>query len=302
MITRPLREAITNEDTFAGIVCMGSSQAIGSFAAALAWSHGVLTPGGVALFADGYWKRPPADDYLQVLGATADEMQTDAGNAALARDAGYRVLHTMTSSDDEWDEYEGRYCGAVERYIDANPDDPDVDAMAKRIRQWHDAYLRWGRDTLGFGFIFAEAVAKSRVTDRAWLPRSSRSGPLGDVFGDKARELIGVHRHRNGPCFVQSWRTSGRFTILVISALSRLTICGGVFFGAMSPARSPRRIPARLLRQSSEHLATPTNATCPYRAPDLAAHVFAHRRYRVEHHLPCPPEDRFWHPSFLVGT
>jgi SAM-dependent methyltransferase len=154
IIARPPREAITDKNNFAAIVCMGSSQAIGSFAEALAWSYGMLRPGGVALFADGYWKRPPADDYLRVLGATADEMQTHAGNAELARSAGYRVLHTMTSSDDEWDEYEGRYCGAIERYIDANPDDPDVDAMAKRIRPWHDAYLQWGRDTLGFGFYF----------------------------------------------------------------------------------------------------------------------------------------------------
>jgi hypothetical protein len=40
----------------------------------------------------------------------------------------------------------------MERYLDANPDDPDSGAMALRIRAWHDAYLRWGRDTLGFGF------------------------------------------------------------------------------------------------------------------------------------------------------
>lgn len=57
-------------------------------------------------------------------------------------------------------EYEGRYCGAIERYIEANPDDPDIDAMAKRIRPWHDAYLRWGRDTLGFGFYFLLKPAK----------------------------------------------------------------------------------------------------------------------------------------------
>ncbi len=31
-------------------------------------------------------------------------------------------------------------------------DDPDAGAMAARIHGWHEAYLRWGRDTLGFGF------------------------------------------------------------------------------------------------------------------------------------------------------
>jgi len=79
-------------------------------------------------------------------------MTTHAGNAAHEREAGFWVLSTLTSNDDEWDEYEGRYCAAMERYIDAHPGDPDAGAMAARIRDWHEAYLRWGRGTPGFGF------------------------------------------------------------------------------------------------------------------------------------------------------
>jgi SAM-dependent methyltransferase len=154
LVARALTEAVPDRGAFAAVICMGSSQAIGSLAEALAWAWHALEPGGAALFADGYWKQPPAQAYLDALGATESEMATHAGNAALARDAGFRVLHTMASNDDEWDEYEGRYCSAVERYVDAHPDDPDSAAMAQRIRRWHDAYLRWGRDTLGFGFYF----------------------------------------------------------------------------------------------------------------------------------------------------
>jgi SAM-dependent methyltransferase len=145
---------VPGEGDHAAVICMGSSQAVGSFADALAWAFRALRPGGVALFGDGYWKHPPPADYLDVLGATADEMGSHADNAARAREVGFRVLRTMTCNDDEWDEYEGLYCNAVERYVEANPDDPDASAMAQRIRRWHDAYLRWGRDTLGFGFYF----------------------------------------------------------------------------------------------------------------------------------------------------
>jgi SAM-dependent methyltransferase len=152
LLAQPLSEAVTSDGTYAAVICMGSSQAIGSFADALAWSARALKPGGTALFADGYWKVPPPEAYLAVLGATPDEMRPHAENAAAAREAGFRVLATMTSSDDEWDEYEGLYCAAMERYLDAHPDDPDAGAMSARIRRWHDAYLRWGRDTLGFGF------------------------------------------------------------------------------------------------------------------------------------------------------
>jgi SAM-dependent methyltransferase len=154
LLAQPLTDAVTDDGTYAAVICMGSSQVIGSFADALAWGSRALKPGGTALFADGYWKQPPGAAYLDVLGAKADEMGTHADNAATAGAAGFRVLATMTSNDDEWDEYEGLYCAAVERYVDAHPDDPDAGAMAARIRRWHEAYLRWGRDTLGFGFYF----------------------------------------------------------------------------------------------------------------------------------------------------
>ncbi|MDI1450509.1 methyltransferase domain-containing protein [Polyangium sp. 6x1] len=152
-VDRPLLDVVGDAARFDAIVCMGSSQAIGTFAEALRWAHAHLAPGGVALFADGFWRRRPDPGYLEALGgATEDEMNTHAGNTRLAREAGFSVLSTACASDDEWDAYEGRYCAAIERYVDANPTDPAAPAMAARIRAWHDAYVTWGRDTLGFGF------------------------------------------------------------------------------------------------------------------------------------------------------
>ena len=148
----PLLEAVTGSERFDAVLCLGASQAIGSFVDALAWSYRRLVAGGVALFADGFWQRRPDAAYLATLGASEDELTSHAGNAQHARDAGFRVLASATASADEWDDYEGRYAAAVERHLAAHPQDPDADAMATRIRGWHDAYLRYGRDTLGFGF------------------------------------------------------------------------------------------------------------------------------------------------------
>ncbi|WP_170319819.1 SAM-dependent methyltransferase [Polyangium spumosum] len=153
LVDRALADVVGDAARFDAIVCMGSSQALGTFVEALAWAYAHLAPGGVALFADGFWRRRPDPGYLEALGgATEDEMNTHAGNTRLAREAGFRVLSTACASEDEWDAYEGRYCAAIERYVDANPTDPDTPAMAARIRAWHEAYLTWGRDTLGFGF------------------------------------------------------------------------------------------------------------------------------------------------------
>jgi SAM-dependent methyltransferase len=148
----PLKEAVQPEERFDAMLCLGASQAIDTFAGALRWSFEALREGGVALFGDGYWQRMPDPAYLAALGATEDELTSHAGNAQLARDTGFCVLATTTSTPDEWDDYEGRYAAAMERHVATHPDDPDALTMAKRICDWHDAYLRYGRDTLGFGF------------------------------------------------------------------------------------------------------------------------------------------------------
>ena len=50
---------------------------------------------------------------------------------------------------------------SVERYAREQPDDPDVGTMLDRARRWRDAYLRWGRDALGFAaYLFYRPGAR----------------------------------------------------------------------------------------------------------------------------------------------
>lgn len=48
--------------------------------------------------------------------------------------------------------YEGLYCLSMESFVRDHPQDPDAAPFRERIRAWRDAYRRWGRDTLGFGY------------------------------------------------------------------------------------------------------------------------------------------------------
>ena len=66
-------------------------------------------------------------------------------------------MRAAVSSDDDWDRYEWLHCRAVEVYCKEHPDDPDSPAMLERIRGWRDLYLKWGRDTLGFGVYLFRA-------------------------------------------------------------------------------------------------------------------------------------------------
>ena len=141
---------LAGEEPFDAALCVGSTHAFGDYRRALRALSAAVRPGGLLLVGEGYWKRDPHPDYLAALGANRIEFTDHAGNVARAVKAGLVLLYASASSDDEWDHYEGMYLRAVERYAAENPGDPDSEAMRAHIRRWRDAYLRWGRSTLGF--------------------------------------------------------------------------------------------------------------------------------------------------------
>ncbi|HEX6287549.1 MAG TPA: class I SAM-dependent methyltransferase [Herpetosiphonaceae bacterium] len=147
----PVAEFAAPPGTFDAALCIGATHAYGDYLHTVAALKALVRPGGALLLGEGYWKQPPAPEYLALLGATPDELTDHAGNVARAVAAGLIPLYSAVSSDDEWDHYEGLYCRAVERYVAAHPDDPDSAEFGDYIRRWYAGYLRWGRATLGFG-------------------------------------------------------------------------------------------------------------------------------------------------------
>ncbi|MEZ4390664.1 MAG: methyltransferase domain-containing protein [Polyangiales bacterium] len=113
-------------------------------------------PGGKLLVGEGFWARDPAPEYLASFGIAKESYGSHADNVFAAIEEGLTPRYAITSGVDEWDAFEGRYANAVERYVAAHPSDPDAPAMKARIDAWRGMYLRWGRDTLGFGtYLFA---------------------------------------------------------------------------------------------------------------------------------------------------
>jgi len=63
---------------------------------------------------------------------------------------GLALLYTLVANPDDWDRYEGLQWQAAERYAADHPDDPDVEALLRSTHRSRDAYLRWGRNCLGW--------------------------------------------------------------------------------------------------------------------------------------------------------
>jgi cyclopropane fatty-acyl-phospholipid synthase-like methyltransferase len=132
-------------------ICVGATHALGGYPGTLRGLARLVRPRGHLLIGHGYWKRAPDPEYLERLGATLDEMTSHEGNIDAGIAAGLKERGAWVSRDEDWDRYEDLYADTVERYAAQHPTDPDTPAMLERIRRWRETYLRWGRETLGFG-------------------------------------------------------------------------------------------------------------------------------------------------------
>ena len=139
------------------VVCIGSTHAVGNYRAALRAAKRLLRPGGMLLVGEGYWRCTPSPDYLGFLKMSADEHSDHQGNQTAGIDEGFQLVSASQCSQQEWDAYEDQYARNVEAFVRANEKDPDAQAMLQRIRPWREAYLRWGRHTLGFGLYLFRA-------------------------------------------------------------------------------------------------------------------------------------------------
>lgn len=133
------------------VLCIGSTHAVAPFGDALRGLQGLARPGGRVVCGHGFWSREPDPEYLRFLGGEGpDPLVPEARNREVIAAAGLETLHAWISTQEEWDTYEDTYSANIERYVADHPDDPDSEAMLARIRPWREAYLKWGRGTMGF--------------------------------------------------------------------------------------------------------------------------------------------------------
>ena len=146
-------------------ICIGSTHAFGNGAEAYPNTLRALSqfvrPGGLMLIGEGYWKQPPVAEYLEFLGEPSGVYHDHAENIALAERAGFLPLCAAVSSDDEWDHFEWSHFMRATQRAEACVDSSGQAEGFKRSIAWRNAYLRWGRTTMGFGFYIFRTPAKA---------------------------------------------------------------------------------------------------------------------------------------------
>ena len=153
---RDLQKRSIKENDFEMAICIGSTHAFGEGEAAYGNAIGKLSravkPDGLILIGEGYWKKDPDQEYLDLIGDPVGIYHDHAGNMAFAEKRGLLPIYAATSNEEEWDEFESSYRKKLERLAKENPSDPDISQKLERNREWRAGYEKWGRDTMGFGF------------------------------------------------------------------------------------------------------------------------------------------------------
>ena len=135
--------------------CLGASWIYGGHAGTLDALTRMVAPGGWVITGEPYWLQEPCKEYLEVLGLPKETFGTHISNVEAGEERGLDLVHTLVSNGDDWDRYEGLQWSASVEYARSHPDDPDLPELMRRVGEEKAAYLRWGRETLGWAiYVF----------------------------------------------------------------------------------------------------------------------------------------------------
>lgn len=130
--------------------CIGASWVFGGHANTLEALSSMVKPGGWVIVGEPYWKREPSEDYLEASGISREDFGSHSSNAEAGEQQGLNLVHTIVSSKDDWDRYEGLQWFATAEYSRSHPNDLDLTDVVERVSKAKAVYLRWGRDSLGW--------------------------------------------------------------------------------------------------------------------------------------------------------
>jgi SAM-dependent methyltransferase len=145
--------------------CIGASWVFGGHAQTLDALLNIVQPSGWVIVGEPYWREEPSEDYLAAAEMTKDAFGTHADNVEAGEMRGLELVHTFVSSKDDWDQYEGLQWYAAADHARRHPDDPDVPELLERVDKAKVAYLRWGRDTVGWAiYVFRHRLSEIATT------------------------------------------------------------------------------------------------------------------------------------------
>jgi cyclopropane fatty-acyl-phospholipid synthase-like methyltransferase len=134
------------------VICTDSVRVFGELEPPISHAFRVLRTGGRLLLGEYFWRRRPPPGYRDLFDLPAARVASIGANASSAVNAGFDQKLTALASESEWDNFENAYYRACLSFAEVHRDDTDSSAIRDRAHARYQAYWRYGRDCLGFGF------------------------------------------------------------------------------------------------------------------------------------------------------
>ncbi len=142
-------------ESFDLVACIGASWIYDGHRGTLKALKGMAAQESWIVVGEPYWRQEPEGEYLEAIGEERNRYGTHNENVEVGQELGLEVAYTLVSNQDDWDRYEGLQWYAADEWASGHPEDPDVEEVLKRVRESKAAYLRWGRETLGWAiYVF----------------------------------------------------------------------------------------------------------------------------------------------------
>jgi ubiquinone/menaquinone biosynthesis C-methylase UbiE len=136
-------------------MCMGAEWVFGGFEGTLRALMRWAKPGGTVVASTPHWLAEPPDEYLEDHGLTREQFTSQAETLQCAASLGLELVYMVSSSLDDWDEYESLSWLGAAAYVREHPDDPDNAEIVEWTRRRQRAYLAHGRECLGWAtYVF----------------------------------------------------------------------------------------------------------------------------------------------------
>ncbi len=149
-------------ESFDLVSCIGASWIYGGHRGTLSALQKMAAPQSWIVVGEPYWRQEPEKDYLEALGMKQSDFGKHFQNAEAGREFGLEAAYTLVSSQDDWDRYEGLTWFAAETWAGEHQDDPDVKSVLKKVREDKAAYLKWGRESLGWAiYVFRKGSSST---------------------------------------------------------------------------------------------------------------------------------------------
>lgn len=130
--------------------CLGASWIYGGYRGTLKFLKRLTKKEGYVVVGEPYWKDDPPQEYCEAVELKKEDVLSCEGNLFFAEKMGFRLAHIFTSSEDDWNIYEGLTWYAVDMYRRENPGDPDLPEILAKLDREKRAYIEHGRRVLGW--------------------------------------------------------------------------------------------------------------------------------------------------------